>query len=69
MAEAPRNGPIPPDRVSPIPASLLAELVGPGLHAIRPSEVARGRQQAACRRFDDGRVVDEIASQLLLLSR
>lgn len=68
MAEAPRNGPTSPSDL-PIPAGLLAELTVPGVHAIRAREVARGRLQAASRVFDDGRVVDEIASQLLLLSR
>jgi hypothetical protein len=51
-----------------VPQGLLEELTRPGAAAIRPFEVARGRQAAVERAFDDGAVVDEIASQLLLLS-
>lgn len=61
MAEAPRN-----DLESPIPPGLVAGLSCP---APRAAEVARARAHAAARAFDDDGVVEEIASQLLLLSR
>lgn len=61
MAEAPRN-----DLETPIPPGLVAGLTSP---APRPDEVARARAHAAARAFDDRGVVEEIASQLLLLSR
>jgi hypothetical protein len=69
MAEAPRNGQTAGAGVPPISRALLAELAEPGPHTIRPTEVARGRRHAASRVFDDGEVVVEVASQLLLLSR
>ena len=58
MAEADRT-PHRPD-ASPGPT--------PTTTAIRPSEVARGRRQAAQRAYEDQDVVAEIASRLLLLS-
>ena len=61
MAEAPRN-----DLEPPIPPGLLAGLSSP---APRPDEVARARAHAEARAFDDDGVVEEIASQLLLLSQ
>ena len=61
MAEAPRN-----DLETPIPDGLVAGLASP---APRLAEVARARAHAEARAFDDRGVVEEIASQLLLLSR
>ena len=63
MADAPRN-----DRLQ-VPEGLLDELAAPAANGIRPAQVARARRHAAARSFDDGQVVDEIASQLLALSR
>ena len=63
MADAPRT-----DR-PPLPEGLLAELAAPPVAGARRAEVARARRHAADRSYDDGRVVDEIATQLLALSR
>ena len=65
MADAPRTD---HDDVH-LPEGLLAELATPPRDGIRPEEVARGRRHAAERAYDEGEVVEEIASQLLLLSR
>ena len=51
-----------------MPAGLLEELTAPGAQEIRLDEVARCRRHAADRAFDDGAVVEEIATQLLELS-
>ena len=51
-----------------VPHGLVEELSRPAGQAIRPYEVARCRQRAVERAFDDGDVVDEIASRLLVLS-
>lgn len=64
MAEAPRN-----DLDPLLLAGLVTELVTPDPPAARVVSVARARQHVAARSFDDGEVVQEIASQLLLLSR
>ncbi len=65
MADAPRS-----DHDDLLPAGLLAELAEPqDARRIRPDEVARARQHVAARSYDDGEVVEEIASQLLALSR
>jgi hypothetical protein len=68
MRDAPHIRPA--DGAAPtLPAGLLEELAASGRQAIRPNEVARGRRHAASRVFDDGDVVEEIATQLLALSR
>ncbi len=64
MAEAPRNG-----HETTVPEGLLARLAVWPPDPVRPAEVARGRRRARDRAYDDGDVVREIASQLLLLSR
>jgi hypothetical protein len=54
-----------------VPAGLLEELRAEATtanQAIRDGEVARARQHAADRAYDDGAVVEEIAEQLLSLS-
>ena len=51
---------------SSVPAGLLDELRATPV--IRLDEVARGRQHAADRTYEDGAVVVEIATQLLTLS-
>jgi hypothetical protein len=63
MAEAPRN-----QHDVDIPKGLLEQLSGASPDEIRPSEVARARRRALARAFDNVRVYEEIASQLLLLS-
>ena len=63
MADAPRT-----DR-PPLPEGLLAELATPVPSGTRRAELARARRHVADRSYDDGRVVDEIAVQLLALSR
>lgn len=66
MAEAPRTpGPASPPT---LPDGFVEELVARPPAEIRPSEVARARRRAEARAFDDGEVVEEIASQLLQLS-
>lgn len=63
MAEADRT----PSRVRPsVPSGLLDALATPPL--IRLDEVARARQRAADRAYDDGEVVVGIAEHLLSLS-
>jgi hypothetical protein len=57
-----------PLATSSLPTGLLEELTRRDDHEIRAVEVARGRQVAVDRAFEDGAVVHEIASQLLLLS-
>lgn len=64
MAEAPRN-----DLDLPVPEGLLADLTSPAGDRIRLDEVARARRHAAARAYDEPPVVDEIAAQILLLSR
>lgn len=49
------------------PAGLVEELSDMP-NEIRTAEVARARQRAMERCFDDGAVVEEIAAQLLLIS-
>jgi hypothetical protein len=66
MAEAPRNPG--PDSTTDVPRGLLEALARPDHVGVRAYEVARGRQRAVERAFDDGEVVDEIASRLLVLS-
>ena len=67
MAEAsPTPGPESP--TADVPHGLLDALARPAEGRIRPYEVARGRQRAVERAFDDGDVVDEIAARLLVLS-
>ena len=71
MAEVPRPpGPTPDSPLAELPHGLIEELARPagGPASIRPVEVARGRRRAFERAFDDGAVVDEIASRLLVLS-
>ena len=68
MADAPRTPGPDQTAARDVPQGLLEELTRPGDGAVRPYEVARGRQAAVERTFEDGDVVDEIASQLLLLS-
>jgi hypothetical protein len=51
-----------------VPDGLLEELVARPPAELRSGEVARARQHAEDRHFDDVVVVEEIASQLLLLS-
>jgi hypothetical protein len=63
MAEAPRN-----QHDDDIPKGLLEQLAGASPDEIRPIEVARARRRAVARAFDNVRVCEEIASQLLLLS-
>lgn len=63
MADAPRT-----DR-PPLPEGLLDDLATPAPSGIRRAEVDRARRHVADRSYDDGRVVDEIATQLLALSR
>ena len=67
MAEEDRTDRRPESRQ--VPAGLVEELASPDRSVIRLDEVARGRRRAADRAYDDGAVVAEIASQLLLLSR
>lgn len=64
MAEAPRN-----DLDQAVPHHLLADLSKPSGDRIRSVEVARARRHAEARAFDDAPVVEEIAHQILLLSR
>jgi hypothetical protein len=66
MAE-PRN-PGPDPMATDIPTGLLEALSRPAAEPIRAFEVARGRRRAFERAYDDGDVVDEIASRLLVLS-
>ena len=66
MAEAPRT--TGPDPSSTVPRGLLEALAQTDHAAVRPYEVARGRLRAIERAFDDGDVVDEIATRLLVLS-
>ena len=61
MAEADRTP-------RPLPLGLLEHLAT-SAQDIRVDGVARGRRCAADRAYDDRAVVEEIASQLLLLSR
>lgn len=63
MAEADRT---PRHFRTSVPVGLLERLNAPAV--IRLDEVARGRQYAAERAYDDGDVVVEIATQLLSLS-
>ena len=64
MAEAPRT---PTFRcTTSVPDGLLEELRATPV--IRLDEVAKGRQHAADRAYEDGAVVVEIATQLLTLS-
>ena len=65
MADAPRNDHEP---ATELPAGLLAELAAPLAEPIRRREVDRAREHAAARSYEDGDVVEEIASQLLALS-
>ncbi|HVF32876.1 MAG TPA: hypothetical protein VM933_07565 [Acidimicrobiales bacterium] len=51
-----------------VPPGLLADLAGPA-NGIRRAEVDRALRHAAERSFDDTHVVEEIATQLLALSR
>ena len=51
----------------PVPAGLVEELAASPA-GIRPAEVARGRRRAVARCYDEGEVVEEIATQLLLMS-
>lgn len=64
MAEAPRN-----DLDPAVPEGLLAGLSPSTGDPIRPDEVARARRHAAARAYDERPVVEEIAAQILLLSR
>jgi hypothetical protein len=66
MAEDPRTPG--PDSTTDVPRGLLEALARPSDECIRAYEVARGRRRAVERAFDDGDVVDEIASRLLVLS-
>jgi hypothetical protein len=56
------------DPAADVPRGLLEALAQPPDARIRAYEVARGRQRAVDRAYDDGDVVDEIASRLLVLS-
>lgn len=51
-----------------VPVGLLEELTAGSAHEIRLDDVARARQHADDRAYDDGAVIEEIASQLLALS-
>jgi hypothetical protein len=62
MPESPRIG------QNPLPESLHVRNLAAELDEVRTDCVARGRRKAAARTFDDREVVQEIASQLLLLS-
>jgi hypothetical protein len=61
MAEADRTP-------RPLPVGLLESLTATSAQEIRVDEVARGRRSVASRAYEDGAVVEEIASQLLTLS-
>ena len=63
MAEAPRN-----DLDPLLLRGLVTDLVAPASPADRGVSVARARQHVAARRYEDGEVVHEIATQLLALS-
>ena len=67
MAEADRTN---RDRrtTTSLPVGLLEALTTSGSQELRVDEVARGRRHAAARTFDDGAVVEEIASPLLEFS-
>jgi hypothetical protein len=67
MAEPRIPGPD-PTATPDVPLGLLEELSRPGDEVVRAFEVARCRQRAVERAFDDGDVVHEIASRLLVLS-
>ena len=64
MAEAPRN-----DLDPLLLRGLVTDLTGPDSSSRRLDHVAQARRHAEARAYDDGAVVQEIASQLLLLSR
>ena len=64
MAEAPRN-----DLDLLIAHGLLADLSTTLRDRVRSDEVARARRHAAARAYDEPPVVEEIATQILLLSR
>jgi hypothetical protein len=64
MAEAPRN-----DLDLLIAEGLLADLSTAFRDRIRADEVARARRHAAARAYEQAPVVEEIATQILLLSR
>ena len=65
MPESPRTGhsfdTIPPGRVEGLAARTPTG-------EVRPAAVARARDRAVNRAYDDGAAVDEIAEQLLALS-
>ncbi|HUP87064.1 MAG TPA: hypothetical protein VM143_15535 [Acidimicrobiales bacterium] len=65
MAEADRTAAR--DRTN-LPSGLLDDLVAVPPAGSRVDEVARARRLAEVRAFDDGAVVEAIASELLLLS-
>ena len=64
MAEAPRND---LDRL--IADGLLADLPTTFRDRIRAEDVARARRHVAARAYEQAPVVEEIATQILLLSR
>ena len=68
MAEPRIPGPDPTHAATDVPQGLLEELSRSGDEGVRAFEVARGRRRAFERAYDDGDVVDEIASRLLVLS-
>jgi hypothetical protein len=68
MADAPRTDHDAASSAGELPQGLLAELAAPTGGRIRRDEVDRARRHAAARTFDDGEVVEEIATQLLALS-
>ena len=51
-----------------LPADLPLAQLAAQLEEVRTDRVARGRRHAVARCFDDRAVVQEIASQLLILS-
>ena len=68
MADEPRIGPIDRRRL-PLPSPMLdPDNLAASPHEVRGDHVARARLRAAARCFDDREVVQEIATQLLVLS-